>query len=162
APRRPRRRTSSPPPGSPRYATGSAGSAGWSAARQSLQRAAILAIRMKMVINLFRDSFADARHALDLGEAGAGDGARGAEMVQQRLFAFRADAGDLVERRAPERFRMPRTVGADGKAVRLVAQPLQEIEHRVARLERERRPSRHEESLAPGVAVRPLGDADDR
>ena len=53
-------------------------------------------------------------------------------------------------------------VGADRETVRLVAQPLQEVEDRVARIERERRPAGHEEALAAGVAVRPLGDADDR
>ena len=36
----------------------------------------------------------------------------------------------------------PRPVDADGEAVRLVAQPLDEIEHRLARLEHEGRPGR--------------------
>ena len=56
----------------------------------------------------------------------------------------------------------PRPVRADGEAVRLVAQPLHEIEHRVARLQHERLAAGHEEGLAAGVAVRPLGDADER
>ena len=55
----------------------------------------------------------------------------------------------------------PRAMRADGEAMRLVAQALQEIEHRIARLEREGRLARHEEALAAGVAVGPLGDADD-
>ena len=45
---------------------------------------------------------------------------------------------------------------ADGEAMRLVAQPLQEIQHRIARLEREGRLAGHEEALAAGVAVGPL------
>ena len=53
-------------------------------------------------------------------------------------------------------------MGADGEAVRLVAQALQEIEHGISRLEAEGLAPRHEEALAPGVAVRPLGDADQR
>src|SRR5262249_10298925 len=55
-----------------------------------------------------------------------------------------------------------RAMSADGEAMRLVAQPLQEIEHRIARLEREGRLARHEEALASRIAVRPLGDADHR
>ena len=83
-------------------------------------------------------------------------------MMQQRLLAPGADPGDLVERRMPDRLRSPGAVGADGEAVRLVAQPLQEIEHGIARVERERRAAGHEKSLAAGVAVGALGDADDR
>jgi len=51
---------------------------------------------------------------------------------------------------------------ADREPVRLVAQALQEIQHRVARLEREGRPPRQEEALAPGIAVGTLGDRRDR
>src|SRR5438105_647702 len=53
-------------------------------------------------------------------------------------------------------------VRANRETVCLVAQPLQEIEYRIARLERERRPGRQEEPLAPGVAVGTLGDRRDR
>ena len=53
-------------------------------------------------------------------------------------------------------------VRADGEAVGLVAQALDEIEHRVARLEHERLAAGPVERLAAGVAVRPLGDADER
>ena len=49
-----------------------------------------------------------------------------------------------------------------GEAMRLVAQPLHEIEHRIARLELHRLAARNEEGLAPGIALRPLGDADQR
>ena len=49
-------------------------------------------------------------------------------------------------------------MGADGEAVRLVAQPLDEIEHRIARLEHEGGPAGQMKMLAPGIAVRPLGD----
>ena len=83
-------------------------------------------------------------------------------MVQQRALAPGADAGDLVERRAADRLGALGAVGADRETVRLVAQPLQEIEHRVARLEGDRRPAGEEKTLAPGVAVRPFGDRRDR
>ena len=117
---------------------------------------------MEMIINLFRDSFAYTCHAFELAEPGAGNCSRRAEMVQQRLLAAGADPRDLVERRAPERLGPLGAVRADRKAMRLVAQALQEIEDGVARVERERRPARQEETLAPGVAVRSLGDPGDR
>ena len=53
-------------------------------------------------------------------------------------------------------------VRADGEAVRLVAEALDEVEHRVARRQHERLAAGHVEGLAAGVAVRPLGDADER
>ena len=43
--------------------------------------------------------------------------------------------------------------------MRLVAQPLHEVEHRVARPKLDRLPARNEERLPPGIALRPLGDA---
>src|SRR5438477_7941925 len=46
--------------------------------------------------------------------------------------------------------------------MRLVAQPLDEIENRIARTQPERLAPRHEEGLAPGIALRPLGNADQR
>src|SRR5229473_4969970 len=53
--------------------------------------------------------------------------------------------------------RPPRAMRADGEAVRLVAQALQEVEHGVLGVEAQGRFARAEEALAPGVAVRPLG-----
>src|ERR1700737_567909 len=85
-----------------------------------------------------------------------------AEMVQERLLSPRPDPGNLVERRASERSGPLGAVGADSKAVRLVSQALQEIEDRIPRAERERRPAGKKEALAPGVAVGPLGDRGDR
>ncbi len=46
----------------------------------------------------------------------------------------------------------------DGEAVRLVAQALQEIQHRVARRQLERLDAVGVEPLAAGIAVRALGD----
>src|SRR6266478_9898907 len=83
-------------------------------------------------------------------------------MVQERLLSPRPDPGNLVERRASKRFCPLGAVGANGKAVRLVSQALQEIEDRIPWVERKRRPAGHEEALAPGIAVGPLGDRRDR
>ena len=51
---------------------------------------------------------------------------------------------------------------ADGKAVRLVAQPLDVVENRVAAFQHERRLALDIKMLAAGIAVRPLGDSGDR
>src|SRR5690606_20833104 len=87
-----------------------------------------LAIPVEMVIDLARHSLGNAIDSFQVGQAGARHRPRGAEMQQQRLFATGADAWYFVERRAQPRLAAPRAVGADGKAVGLVAQALQEIE----------------------------------
>src|SRR5439155_18754591 len=53
-------------------------------------------------------------------------------------------------------------VRPDREAMRLVAQPLDEVEHRIARLEHEGRTPRHMEGLPSGVAVGSLGHTDKR
>src|SRR5271155_1505451 len=93
---------------------------------------------VEMVIHLFRHGAADSRHLLEIPEPGAGDRAHRAEMMQQGAPAMRADAGDLVELGAAERAPATRPVAADREPVRLVAQPLQVVEHRVLGLEPER------------------------
>src|SRR5262249_44585436 len=85
-----------------------------------------------------------------------------AEMVQQRLLAPRANPRDLVEQRLADMLRALGAVRADGEAVRLVAQALQEVEDRVTRIEAKRCLAGQEEALAPGIAVGPLGDRRDR
>src|SRR5207244_12914178 len=121
----------------------------------------ILPIGMKMIINLFCDGLADASDPIAPAETGARNRSRRAEMMQERLLSPRPDPGNLVERRASERFCPPGAVGADGEAVRLVSQTLQEIENRIPRVERERSPAGKKEALAPGVAVGPLGERTD-
>ena len=75
---------------------------------------------------------------LQVAEPGHLHPARRAEMVEQRALAGGADAVDLVQLALPERLRAAGAVGGDGETVRLVAQPLQEIQHRVARRQLER------------------------
>src|SRR3984893_4862361 len=122
----------------------------------------ILPIGMKMIINFFSDGLADASDPIELAETGARNRSRRAEMVQERLLSPRPDPGHLVDRRGAERFCPFGAVGADGKAVRLVSQALQEIEDRIPWVERKRRPAGKKEALAPGVAVGPLGNRRDR
>src|SRR5690242_21827283 len=83
-------------------------------------------------------------------------------MAQQRVLALGADTRDFVERRPPDRLDALGAMRADGEAMRLVAQSLQEVQYRIPRLQRERWPAGHEEPLAAGVAVGTLGDRDER
>ena len=57
--------------------------------------------------------------------------------MQQGFLAQRPYAGDLIERVDADRLGAPGPVRADGKAVRLIAQALDVIEHRIARLQHE-------------------------
>ena len=81
--------------------------------------------------------------------------------MQQRLFAPGADAGNLVQRRADDRLRSAGAMAADRETMRLVAQSLQEVEHRVALGQGERLAPGLKELLASGIAIRPLGNRDD-
>src|SRR6185312_7859392 len=121
-----------------------------------------LSLGMEMLIDALRDRLADPLHPLQIGEPGPGDAARRSEMMQQRLLAPGADAGDLVKRRAADRLGAARAMRADGEAVGLVAQPLEVVEHGVARIEAEGLLSRPEKALAPGIAVGTFGDRHQR
>src|SRR6185312_16939004 len=98
-----------------------------------------------MVMNLLRQGAGDSGHRFDVLERCCTNRTGAAKMVQQRTLAGRADARHLVERRAGDVGGAPGAVRADGEPVRLVAQALEEIEHRIARLEREGWLARHEE-----------------
>src|SRR6185436_15239166 len=69
---------------------------------------------------------------------------------------------DFVERIAPHFDAPARPVRADGEAMRLVAQPLDEIKHRIARLQHEALAARHEEGLTAGIAFWTFGDGNER
>src|ERR1035437_4836683 len=71
--------------------------------------------RVEMRVDAPRDQPGDARRRLEIVQAGLADTARGAEMVQQRPLAARADAGDFVKLAGDQRFRPPGPVGGDGK-----------------------------------------------
>src|SRR3546814_4937830 len=80
------------------------------------------------IVDLLRDRHADAGRALEVVEAGAAHGARGAEMHQQRLFARRADAGNLVERAGADRPGALRPVRADREAVDQIGRAPSELQ----------------------------------
>src|SRR5262245_57567396 len=83
-------------------------------------------------------------------------------MSQQCALPGWTNAGNFLQPGLADVALAPLPVRADREAMRLVAQALNEIEHRIARRQLERRAARHEEGLAAGVAVRSLGDSDDR
>src|SRR3546814_5746680 len=72
---------------------------------------------------------------LQVSEAGPGDAAGRAEMMQQRLLASGADPGDLVQRIAAQRLGPACPMGLDREPVGLVAQSLEKVQHRVAPLQ---------------------------
>ena len=57
-------------------------------------------------------------------------------MVQQGAFAGRADAGNFLQAALADVLLAAHAVRADGEPVRFVAQPLDELEQRIAWLER--------------------------
>jgi hypothetical protein len=119
---------------------------------------------VEMVVDEPRDALGNAVHGHQIGSWRPAHRLGRAEMLQQRALARRADAGDLVERVLDHLLLAPRAVRADGEAVRLVAQALHEIEHRIARRQRERiapgmkkrsRPASRSAPLATPMAIRP-------
>src|SRR5215831_378447 len=103
------------------------------------------------VVDLARGLGADPGHLGEIGQRRALDRLERPEMVEQRALASRADAGDFLQPRLADVAPAPDAVGTDREAMRLVAQPLDEIEHRIARLELERLPPGQKEGLHPGL-----------
>src|SRR5499427_1305983 len=125
--------------------------------RNALPRALV-----KEVVDLARGLGADPGHLGEIGQRRALDRLERTEMVEQRAFAGRADAGDFLQSRLANIAAAPEAVRADGETMRLVAQPLDEIKCGIARLELERLASGQEEGLHPGVAVRAFGYRNER
>src|ERR1700751_4884572 len=102
---------------------------------------------MKKVVNFARDLGADPLHLLKIRRRGAFDRLQGPEMLEERALAARTDPGDFLQPGFADVAAAARPVRAYRKAVGFVAQALHEIEHRIARLEAERRTARNEEAL---------------
>src|SRR5262249_48630047 len=117
---------------------------------------------MEEVVDLAGGLGADAGHLGEIGERGALDRLERAEVMQQRALAGRADTRDLLQAGLADVAAAAHAVRAHRESMRLVAQPLHEIEYGIARLELERLAPRHEESLEPGVALGALGDREER
>src|SRR5256885_15611232 len=115
---------------------------------------------MEEIIDLARRFGVDSGYMFQIRDGGALDRLERAEVTQQRALAGRPDAGDFLQAGFTDVLLALLAMRADGEAVRLVAQALNEIENGIARAQPERLASGHEEGLATRVALRPLGDAD--
>src|SRR6187431_838744 len=87
---------------------------------------------VEMIVDHLRHLRADAADRGEIGDAGAAHRLGRTEMLEQSALARRPNALDLVERRNMHLLLAPGTMGADGKAMGLVAEFLDAIEHRVA------------------------------
>ena len=85
---------------------------------------------VEIVINSARGIGVDAGNLGQIGERGPLDRLQRAEMMKQRALSRRPDAGDFLQAALADVALSPRAVRADGESVRLVAQPLDEIEQR--------------------------------
>jgi len=78
------------------------------------------------IVNLAGNLGVDAGNLGEIGRRGVLDRLQSPEMLQQRAFAARADAGNFLQPRLPDIAPTAGAVRADGEAVRLVAQPFHE------------------------------------
>src|SRR6201984_392904 len=84
------------------------------------------------------------------------------EMKQQGTLARRPDTRDFLQAGLADVLLAQLAVRADHKAVRLVAEPLDEIKDRIARFELDGLAAGDEQGLAAGGAVRAFGNAQER
>jgi hypothetical protein len=113
-------------------------------------------------VNAARGLGVDAGDLREIIEGSALDCLQGAEVAQQRALARRADARDLLQAGLANIAFAFRPMRADGKAMGLVAQALQEIKHGIARRQLERRLAGRVKRLAAGVAIGSLGNRNQR
>src|SRR6266849_6368028 len=85
---------------------------------------------------------ADAWHLGEIGERCSLDRFEGSEVMQECPLAGWAYARDFLQAGLADVASPPLPMRTDRKSMRLVAQPLHKIEHRIARLELERFPAR--------------------
>src|ERR1700738_2393546 len=95
------------------------------------------------VVDLAGGFRADAGDLRQVGDRRALDRLERAEVAQQRAFAGRTDAGDFLKPGFAQIAPAPLSMRADREPMRLVAQPFDEIEHRIARPELARPPAGH-------------------
>ena len=116
---------------------------------------------MQMLVNGFRQCFADAFDLFQILFAGGNDAAQAAEAGEQGLAAFAAYAGDIAEGRGNAGFVAFFAVAGDGEAVRFVAHGLQEVQGgAVGRQAENFAGEREDEFFHAGFAFGAFGDAD--
>ena len=102
---------------------------------------------MEEVVDLARGFGVHAGHMLEVGNRRTLDRLQGAEMAQQRTFSCRPDAGDFLQAGLADVLLAFLAMRTDREAMRFVAQPLHEIQHRITRLELDRLATGNEERL---------------
>ncbi len=90
--------------------------------------AALLRALVEEIVDLAGGLRADAGHLGEIGRRRALDRLERPEMVKQRALAGRADAGDFLQPRLADIAPAADAMRADREAMRLIAQPLDEIE----------------------------------
>src|SRR5206468_8424720 len=109
-----------------------------------------------------RERTADSGHMRKIVDACRLYALQAAEMREQRMAALGPDAADLLQRRGRSRLAAPGAMALDGEAVRLVANPLQQVQPRMVRRQRERSIAiGKNDLLQPGLALGTLGDAEE-
>jgi hypothetical protein len=116
-----------------------------------------------MIVDRARQRRTDALGILQIGEARAHDALQAAEMRQQRSPPRRSQSGHRLEHRLATTARASTAMARDGKSVRLIAHPLDEVQRCTVGLQHEGLGAAvQKQPLLPGPPVGALGDADDR
>src|SRR5712664_2146489 len=117
---------------------------------------------VQMLVDALGERAADPLHFRDIVHRRGLNAAQSAKVLDQRLAPLRADAGNLVEHRGGARLAAARPMPDDGKAVRLVADRLDEVQARMrGRKLQGARPGLQDQLLHAGLALRPFRDAYD-
>src|SRR3954451_1397676 len=113
---------------------------------------------MKKIINFARSFSIDAGHRRQVGWRRPLDRLERSKMLEQRPLAGRPNPRNFAQARFTDVAPPATAVRADRKAMRLVTQPFDEIENRVARFEHERLAAGNKKSLTTCIAIRPFGN----
>src|SRR5215216_2138190 len=124
--------------------------------RRKPERAEMLSVQPR--VNLAGDLPGEARHGLQLLQRGAQESLRGAEVVQDLLFARRSHAGQLVEDGGGHDPSTHLAVVGVGEAVGLVADALQQVQLRRVPLQPHRLRAARLEDLLVALGERAQGD----
>src|SRR5882672_2588023 len=116
---------------------------------------------MESPVDLFREFATDALDLRQVLDAGAHHALQPAEAREQLLAAFGADPGDAFQRRSSAPLGASRPVPGDGETVRLVANPLDQVQSGVVRGKRHHALA-YPQLLESWLSLRALGDAHER
>ena len=113
---------------------------------------------MEVVIDCFCDRIRYPINSFQIGQSGTADSFGTPEMRQQGAFARCPDTRHIIQRSRADCLGPLGTVCADGEPVRLVAHPLNEVEHRIIVPKRKRRLTRTIKLFFASVAIDPFGN----